>query len=77
MTGVESGKVAVGDDIEIQIKDIGYVIAGEAIAKGDVVTAGAGGKAAKASSGDYALGVALGAAAADGYLRVQICKFKA
>ena len=77
VTGVESGKIAVGDDIEIQVKDIGYVIAGEAISKGDIVTAGTGGKAAVASSGDYALGVALGDASANGYVRVQICKFKA
>ena len=40
MFGEVSGKVEVGDDIDIQIKDIGSVIAGEAISKGDEITAG-------------------------------------
>ena len=48
MFGEVSGKVEAGDDIDIQIKDIGSVIAGEAISKGDEITAGADGTAAKA-----------------------------
>ena len=35
MFGEVSGKVEAGDDIDIQIKDIGSVIAGETISKGD------------------------------------------
>jgi len=76
ITGVESGKVAKGDDVDLQIKDIGYAIAGEALAKGDVVTAGADGVAKKATTGNYAFGIVLGAAAKDALVRVQICKFK-
>ena len=34
ISGVESGKVNAGDDVDIQIKDIGYILAGGDIAKG-------------------------------------------
>ena len=34
ISGVESGKVNTGDDVDIQIKDIGYILAGGEIAKG-------------------------------------------
>lgn len=61
---------------EIQIKDIGSVIAGEAISKGDEITAGADGTAAKAKAGDYVLGIALSKVAKDGYARVQISKYQ-
>ena len=76
MFGEESGKVEAGDDIDIQIKDIGSVLAGEAIAKGDEITAGADGTAAKANAGDYVLGIALSKVAKDGYARVQISKYQ-
>lgn len=77
ISGAESGKVSKGDDVDIQIKDIGYVIAGEDVAKGAEVTAGADGLAKTAAAGDYVLGLALRGASKDGYLRVQICKYKA
>ena len=73
MFGEVSGKVEAGDDIDIQIKDIGSVLAGEAIAKGDEITAGAD---AKAKAGDYVLGIALSKVAKDGYARVQISKYQ-
>ena len=76
MFGEVSGKVEAGDDIDIQIKDIGSVLAGEAIAKGDEITAGADGTAAKAKAGDYVLGIALSKVAKDGYARVQISKYQ-
>lgn len=76
ISGSESGKVVTGDDIDIQIKDIGYVLAGGAIAKGDEVTA-AGGLAVKAEAGNYVVGIALSAAEKDSYCRVQISKYKA
>ena len=46
ISGAESGKVKKGDDLEIQIKDIGYAIASAEIKKGQEVTATTGGKAA-------------------------------
>lgn len=76
ISGVESGKVVKGDDVDIQIKDIGYIVAGAAIAKGAEVTAGANGLAATAAEGDYVLGIALNKASKDGYCRVQICKYQ-
>ena len=76
ISGAESGKVDKGDDVDIQIKDIGYVLAGAEIAKGTEVAAGAGGLAVPAAAGDYVLGIALGKAAKDGYCRVQVAKYQ-
>ncbi len=75
ISGVESGKVNVGDDVDIQIKDIGYVLSGGEIAKGDEVTASSG-LAVKAESGNYVVGIALSAVAKDEYCRVQITKYQ-
>ncbi len=76
ITGRESGKVTAGDDVDIQIKDIGYVLAGADIAKGSEVTSGADGKAAVATSGNYVLGIALSKASAGGYVRIQYSKYQ-
>lgn len=75
ISGVESGKVNAGDDVDIQIKDIGYILAGGNIAKGEEVTA-ANGLAVKAEAGNYVVGIALSAVAADEYCRVQIAKYQ-
>lgn len=48
ISGAESGKVAKGDQVDVQIKDIGYILAGGTIKKGEEVTATAG-KATKAA----------------------------
>jgi hypothetical protein len=76
ISGAESGKVEAGGDVDIQIKDIGYVLAGDAIAKGQEVTAGADGLAVPAKSGEYVVGIALRSVAKDGYCRVQISKYQ-
>lgn len=34
ISGAESGKVAKGDQVDVQIKDIGYILAGGAIKEG-------------------------------------------
>ena len=75
ISGVESGKVNTGDDVDIQIKDIGYILAGGDIAKGEEVTASSG-LAVKAEAGNYVVGIALSAAAKDEYCRVQITKYQ-
>lgn len=75
ISGVESGKVNDGDDVDIQIKDIGYILAGGDIAKGEEVTASSG-LAVKAEAGNYVVGIALSAAAKDEYCRVQIAKYQ-
>lgn len=76
ISGVESGKVVKGDDLEIQIKDIGFAIASAEIKKGQEVTATTGGKAVVAKAGEYVIGVALNSVAAGGYCKVQITKYQ-
>lgn len=76
ISGVESGKVVAGDDVDIQIKDIGYVIASAAIAKGAEVTATTGGLAKTAAAGDFVIGIALNAAAEGEYIRLQVAKYQ-
>lgn len=76
ITGAESGKVTVGDDVDIVIKDMGVVLAGATIKKGQEVAAGADGKAAVAAAGNYVLGIALANAGAGEYLPVQIAKYQ-
>lgn len=76
ITGAESGKVAKGDDVDIQIKDIGFVLAGAEIKKGQEVAAGADGKAAVAVAGNYVLGIALNTVSAGGYCKIQYAKYQ-
>lgn len=76
ISGAESGKVTAGDDVDIQIKDIGYVLAGAAITKGQEITAGANGLAAVAAAGNYVLGIALASVKKDEYCRIQIVKYQ-
>lgn len=75
-TGAESGKVEIGDDVDIQVKDIGFVLAGATITKGQEITAGANGLAAVAAAGNYVLGIALTSAKKDEYCRIQITKYQ-
>lgn len=64
-----------GDDVTVQIKDIGKWEAAAAIAVGAELATDATGKATTAASGQFVLGVALTAATAAGQLvQVQITK---
>lgn len=76
ISGVESGKAKAGDDIDILIKEMGVVLAGASIKKGQEVAAGADGLAAVAASGNYVLGIALDNAEANEYLPIQIAKYQ-
>lgn len=76
ISGQTSGKVEAGDNVDIIIKDIGVVIAGDTIKKGQEIAAGADGLAVAAAGGDYVLGIALDNAAANDYLPVQIAKYQ-
>ena len=76
ITGEKAGKVEVGDNVDILIKERGVVLAGAEIKKGQEVAAGADGMAVVAASGNYVLGFALGNAAAGEYLEVQISKYQ-
>lgn len=67
--------VEAGDDITVQVKDIGKWVAGGAIAVGDELTTDANGKAVKATDGNFITAVALSKASADGdVIKVQIVK---
>lgn len=69
------GNMAEGDGVDIQVKDIGYVKTGGAIAKGAAIASDANGKAVAAVSGNFILGYALASAgAADEVILVQITK---
>lgn len=76
ISGAEAGKVESGDAVDILIKDIGVVLAGATIKKGQEVTAGENGLAAAAASGDYVLGIALESAEATNFLAIQISKYQ-
>lgn len=76
ISGVDSGKVKAGDDVDILIKEMGVVLAGATIKKGQEVAAGANGLAAVAASGNYVLGIALDNAEENDYLPVQIAKYQ-
>lgn len=67
--------VATNDDLTVQIKDIGYVKAGDAVAKGAEITTDTSGRAVTATNGAFIVGEALTAAgAADDIIQVQITK---
>ena len=67
--------IAVGDDVDIQVKDIGKWVASGTIAVGDLLASDADGKAAKATEGDFVVATALSAAKASGdVIKVQIIK---
>lgn len=76
ISGVNAGRVEAGEPLDIQIKDMGYVLAGGDIAKGAEVTAGADGVAVTAAAGDYVLGIALDAVEKDDYCYIQISKYQ-
>lgn len=76
ITGIEAGKVAIGDRVDILVKDMGVVLAGATIKKGQEIAAGADGMAAVAEAGNYVLGIALDNAEAGEFLNVQITKYQ-
>lgn len=74
-TGNAEGKVAKGDIVDIQIKDIGAAVAGGAFEAGKPLTTDANGKLVAAASGNFIIGYALKAAKADGdIIPVQVAK---
>lgn len=77
ITGATSGQVKTGDRVDVLVKEMGVVLAGATIKKGDEIAAGANGLAAVAGSGDYVLGIALEAAEANDFVAIQIAKYKA
>ena len=68
--------IKAGADVDIQIKDIGHVLAGGKISKGAELSADASGKFVTAGTG-YVLAIALeDAAEADTYIRARLVSYK-
>ena len=69
--------VAKGDDITIQVKEIGKAVAGAAIAKGAELATNAKGELVTATDGQFVVATALQAANAAGHIiDVQITKYQ-
>lgn len=67
--------VEQGDDVDIQIKDIGKWVAGEEITAGTELATNADGKAVAAKAGDFIVAVALSNALSEGtWIKAQIIK---
>lgn len=69
-----SENIAVGQDVDIQIKEIGIAKAGATIKKGDEVMAGSDGKAAVATAGKFIVGTALEDAVSGQLFFMQVSK---
>lgn len=71
----ETDNVAAGDDVTVQVKDIGLWKIGAAVTAGTLLASDANGKAVEATAGSFILAQALEAAtAADQVIHVQIIK---
>ena len=66
--------VAPGEDVNVQVYGGSLWIVGEAVKAGDLLAAGADGKAVKAASGAFAFAQALENAAANGTAHVLIIR---
>ena len=74
-TGDAVGKVKKGDDLDIQIKDMGMAVAGGAFAVGSPLAANNAGQLVKATAGNFIIGYALEAATQAGdIIPVQVAK---
>lgn len=72
----EPSVVKEGDDINIQIKEIGLAQVGAAVKKGDELAVDTEGKLQKATDNQFVLATALEAAdKKDAFIRVQIVKY--
>ena len=70
-----SEDLKTGDDVTVQVKDIGLAKAGAAITKGAEITTDANGTAATAASENFVIGVALQAAAVGEFFYFQLVKY--
>lgn len=71
----ETDSPRTGEDVNIQVKDIGLAKVGAAVNAGDLLASDAGGRLVKAESGAFILAAALDTAtAADQVISVQIIK---
>ena len=68
----DAADVAIGDRVNIQVKDICFALAGETIKRGDVLMAHTDGSVKVATSGKHTIGIALGGAAAGKPVEIMI-----
>ena len=66
--------IVVGDEVTVQVKGITLWIAGENVSAGDLLAAGVGGAAMKATAGKFILAQALMNGTTGEAIRVQIIK---
>ncbi|MEG1562143.1 MAG: DUF2190 family protein [Bacteroides sp.] len=67
--------VKVGDDVDVQVKDIGLARAGATVAAGALLASDANGKVITATANAFIIGMALEpATAANQIISIQICK---
>lgn len=67
--------ITSGEDVDVQVKDIGLIKAGGTIKKGSEVMTDDKGKAITATDGKFVIGVALEAAADGQFFYIQITKY--
>jgi hypothetical protein len=65
-----------GEDVHVQIKEVGLVAVGTAVTAGAAVTADAEGKVKPAADGDYVLGIATQNGEAGDRVYIQVAKYK-
>ena len=59
----DAADIDAGDRVNVQIKDICYALAGEAVKRGDMLKAHTDGTVKRAAAGNVVIGIALGNAA--------------
>ena len=72
----KDGAVKTGDDIDLQVKEMGYGMAGAAIAAGAELTTDANGNLIPATGSCYVIATALESAASGAFVFVQITKYR-
>ena len=68
--------IAAGEDVHVQIKEIGLMEVGEAVEAGAAITADANGYAKPAADGDFVLGIATQNGEVGDRVFLQIAKYK-
>lgn len=74
LTGENELPIPEGEDVCVQVTGGGYFLAAESISAGDLLTSGAGGKAVKATTGDFIFAQAMSGGASNAAIPVQIIK---
>lgn len=71
----KDGAINIGDDVDIQVKDMGYGVAGAAITAGTELTTNASGMLVPAAAGNFIVATALNTVVKSGRVFLQITKY--